>query len=64
MRNIFVCYPAICFCLQFVADACRYVASDLATDVVVHVREVKFYLHKVGAQHFLLLHWCRTVSFF
>lgn len=24
----------------------RYVASDLATDVVVHVREVKFYLHK------------------
>jgi hypothetical protein len=35
-------------CLQFVADACRYVVSDLATDVVVHIAEVKFYLHKVS----------------
>jgi hypothetical protein len=35
-------------CLQFVTDACRYVASDLATDVAVHVGEVKFYLHKVS----------------
>ncbi|GJN33978.1 hypothetical protein PR202_gb22609 [Eleusine coracana subsp. coracana] len=33
-------------CLQDTADACRYVVSDLATDVVVHVAEVKFYLHK------------------
>lgn len=27
--------------------AYRYVASDLATDVVVNVGDVKFYLHKV-----------------
>ena len=26
---------------------CRYVASELATDIVVNVGEVKFYLHKV-----------------
>jgi len=47
-------YYAICFCLKFVADACRYVVSDLATDVVVHVGEVKFYLHKVSAYYFSL----------
>ena len=28
--------------------AYRYVASDLATDVVVNVGDVKFYLHKVN----------------
>jgi hypothetical protein len=48
-------YSAICFCLQFLTDACRYVVSDLATDVVVHVGGVKFYLHKVSTHYFSLL---------
>lgn len=26
---------------------CRYVATELATDIVVNVGDVKFYLHKV-----------------
>lgn len=26
---------------------CRYVASELASDIVVNVADVKFYLHKV-----------------
>lgn len=27
--------------------SCRYVSSELATDVIINVGEVKFYLHKV-----------------
>jgi hypothetical protein len=34
-------------CLLF-ADSCRSVVSDLATDVIVHVGEVRFCLHKVS----------------
>ena len=30
---------------------CRYVSSDLATDVTIIVGEVKFYLHKVCLPH-------------
>jgi len=26
---------------------CRFVATELATDIIVNVGEVKFYLHKV-----------------
>lgn len=26
---------------------CRYVAAELATDIIVNVGDVKFYLHKV-----------------
>lgn len=26
----------------------RYVATELATDIVINVGDVKFYLHKVG----------------
>lgn len=28
----------------------RYVAAELATDIVINVGEVKFYLHKVRAE--------------
>lgn len=34
--------------------------SDLATDVIVHVSEVKFYLHKVGL--LIFLHNCTEVN--
>ena len=26
---------------------CRYVAAELATDIIVNVGDIKFYLHKV-----------------
>lgn len=37
----------------------RFVASDLATDVVVQVGEVKFFLHKVG---FVLLFTINSID--
>lgn len=56
--NVF-CYVTMatkeCLCLRFrniiclqVVDTRRLVVSDLATDVIVHIGEVRFYLHKVS----------------
>lgn len=40
--------------LAYHVCSCRYVSSDLATDVIINVGEVKFYLHKV---------WCSFYAF-
>lgn len=40
--------------LAYHVFSCRYVSSDLATDVIINVGEVKFYLHKV---------WCSFYAF-
>ncbi|XP_037416892.1 uncharacterized protein LOC119279948 [Triticum dicoccoides] len=32
--------------LAWFVDTCRFVVSDFATDVIVHIGEVRFYLHK------------------
>lgn len=38
--------------LAYHVCSCRYVSSDLATDVIINVGEVKFYLHKVWCYAF------------
>lgn len=35
------------FLLLLISNSCRFVVSELPTDVVIHVEEVRFFLHKV-----------------
>lgn len=33
--------------MQLISNLCRYISSELATDIIIAVGEVKFDLHKV-----------------
>lgn len=52
--HLAICISSNFFKFLIVADItgilyvmCRYVATELATDIIVNVGDIKFYLHKV-----------------
>lgn len=50
---LYIPLPLQLYCFLFIdiayqcCTSCRYVSSELATDAIINVGEVKFYLHKV-----------------